>query len=469
MRNLLKSKLKSIALVALLALPLSVGGSIAQENPQANPWPAAAPAKPFNLPTVNRSQLDNGLTAIYVPFGIVPKVTVQVRIQTGNLNEKGLVWIADLAADMLKEGANGISGSDLALKAAEMGGDISISTSSNTTTLTLSVLFEHGKAAVGLLADLVMRPDFPEAEFDRLKQGYIRNLSVSKTQPRSLASEAFFAELYPDHPYGVIFPTEVALNGYTLDDAKAYYETNFGAKRTDIYVVGQFNDGEMRVAINTAFGNWAPGPEVLTLDPVAKTERLVKVIDREGSAQSTIYLGLPTLLVPDPDYTKMDVMNTLLGGAFGSRITRNIREDKGYTYSPRSSLTGNVGSRYWAEVADVTSENTGDSVREITWEIKNLQDNAPDAAELNGIKNYMAGIFVLRNGSRGGIINQLGFVKLHGLDDTYLSGYTDRVMAITAADVQNMAKTHLDLDMMTLVVVGIEADVKEQLAKIGWK
>ena len=348
-----------------------------------------------------------------------------------------------------------------------MGGDISISTSSNVTTLSLDVLSEHGPAAIALLGDILMKPDFPEAAFSRLKQGYLRNLTVSKTSPRSIASEAFMAELYPDHPYGTIYPTEEALSGYTLDTAKTYYEQNFGAKRTDIYIVGQFDQAAMKAAVSDVFAGWKTGPDVLDMPPTAKTERLVKVIDRPGSSQSTIYLGLPVALVTDEDYTKMSVMNTMLGGAFSSRITHNIRENKGYTYSPRSSLSGAVGSRFWAEVADVTSEHTGDSLKEIVWEVKNLQDNTPADAELAGIQNYMAGIFVLRNGSRGGVVSQLAFVKLHGLDSDYLSGYVDRVMAATPADIQAMAQKYLNVDDMTLVVVGIEESVKEQLAKIG--
>ena len=335
-----------------------------------NPWPKAGPAKAFNLPVVQREMLDNGLTGIYVPFGVVPKVTVVMQVQTGNLNEEGKVWVADLAADMLKEGAGGVSGSVLSLRAAEMGGNISISTSSNVTTFSLDVLSEHGPAAIALLGDIVMKPDFPETEFDRLKQDYIRNLTVSKTSPRSIASEVFMAELYPNHPYGTIFPTEEALSGYTIDDAKAYYRQNFGAKRTDIYIVGQFDHEEMKTAVKDTFATWLAGPAVLDMPPMPKTERLVKVIDRPGSSQSTLYLGLPVALVTDADHTKLNVMNTLLGGAFSSRITRNIREDKGYTYSPRSSLSGAVASRYWVEVADVTSEHTGDSLKEIIGRLK---------------------------------------------------------------------------------------------------
>ena len=467
MNNAMNRNLKNFLFSAALVLSIGISGSATAFDGD-NPWPKAGPAKAFTLPVVGREALDNGLTGIYVPFGAVPKVTIQLRVQTGNLNEEGKVWVADLAADMLKEGAGGASGSALALRAAEMGGNISISTSSNVTVLSLDVLSQHGPEAVALLGDIVMKPDFPEGEFTRLKQGYLRNLAVSKTSPRSIASEAFMAELYPDHPYGQIFPSEEALTGYTIEDAKSYYRQNFGAKRTDIYIVGQFDDRAMKAAVKDVFAQWAVGPDVLEMLPEPKTERLVKVIDRPGSSQSTLYFGLPVALITHADYTKLNVMNTLLGGAFSSRITRNIREDKGYTYSPRSSLSGAVGSRYWAQSADVTSEHTGDSLKEIVWEIKNLQDNTPALSELSGIQNYMSGIFVLRNGSRGGIIGQLAYVKMHGLDSDYLSSYVDRVTAITPDDIQAVAQKYLSVDDMTLVVVGVEEDVKAQLAKIGF-
>jgi predicted Zn-dependent peptidase len=183
--------------------------------------------------------------------------------------------------------------------------------------------------------------------------------------------------------------------------------------------------------------------------------------------QSTINLGVPA---PDPshaDYTRMEVTDALLGGSFGSRITSNIREQKGYTYSPTSVVSARYRTAYWMETADVTTDKTGASLTEIFGEVDRLRREAPPAAELRGIQNYVAGIFTLRNGSRAGVAGLLQFIDLHGLADDYLSGYVRRVMAVTPEDVRRTAETWLVPDRMTLVVVGDKKTVEPQVAPFG--
>jgi zinc protease len=158
------------------------------------------------------------------------------------------------------------------------------------------------------------------------------------------------------------------------------------------------------------------------------------------------------------------VTNALLGGAFGSRITTNIREQKGYTYSPNSSVATHVKDAYWAEQADVTTNVTGASITEIYKEIDRLRNEAPPTTELEGIKNNMAGVFVLQNGSRGGVTGQLQFVSLHGLPEDYLTGFVRRVMSVTPSDVQETARKYLDPAKMTMVVVGDRKTVEPQIA-----
>ena len=182
-----------------------------------------------------------------------------------------------------------------------------------------------------------------------------------------------------------------------------------------------------------------------------------------AAAQSTIYVGLPTIDPSNADYIPLQVMNTLLGGSFGSRITANIREAKGYTYSPLGTLSARYKDAYWAEIADVTTAVTGPSIKEILYEVDRLRKEAPSAAELQGMKDYMAGIFVLRNSSRQGIISQLAYIDLHQLGDDYLSKYVQNVYAVTPEQVQQMAQKYLDSSKMTIVVVGDKSKIADQL------
>jgi predicted Zn-dependent peptidase len=317
---------------------------------------------------------------------------------------------------------------------------------------------------IRLVADVVRNPALPASELPRLKANRLRSLAVQRSQPGSLAQERFAQVLYGDHPYGRYFPTEAQLQGYTIEQVRAFHAANYGAARSHLYVVGVFDQAAAERAARDAFGSWAAGPPPTKNPPTPTAKRSVALIDRPNAVQSTLVLGLPVPDASSKDYTALVVTDALLGGAFGSRITSNIREQKGYTYSPGSVVNTHATDAYWAENADVTTNVTGASLTEIFKEIDRLRSEAPPAQELGGIKSNLAGVFVLQNGSRAGIASQLQFVNLHGLGEDYLTNYVKRVMAVTPSDVQRIAKDYLDPSKMTLVVVGDRKTVEPQLA-----
>jgi predicted Zn-dependent peptidase len=169
----------------------------------------------------------------------------------------------------------------------------------------------------------------------------------------------------------------------------------------------------------------------------------------------------------DSNYVPLEVTDGLLGGTFGSRITTNIREDKGYTYSPYSYIDTKQRASDWSENADVTTAVTGASLKEIFSEIDRLRTAAPAPDELRGIENNLVGIFILQSSSRAGLAGRLAFVDLHGLSDEYLTGYVRHVLSVTPEQVQHMAQRYLQPDHMQLVVVGDKKVVQEQLAPWG--
>jgi zinc protease len=197
--------------------------------------------------------------------------------------------------------------------------------------------------------------------------------------------------------------------------------------------------------------------------PKPVTKKSFGLVERPGAPQSTIYVGLPILNPYDKDYVKMVVTNSLLGGSFASRITANIREKKGYTYSPYSQVSSRYRDAYWVEVADVGTDVTGAALKEILGEVNRLATEPPPQEELKGIQNYLAGTFVLQNSTPGGIIGQLSNLKLHGLPDSYLSNYVKNVYAVTPQDVQQITSKYIRADDMTLVVVGDKKKVEEQM------
>lgn len=457
----------AVCLILLGFLSLQPALALAQQTQKEQP-PAGATPKPSTLPQKQTFTLKNGLRVTLVPYGSVPKVTVRAVVRAGSLNETAeQVWLASLTGTMLKEGTTTRTAEQIAQEAAQMGGSINVGVGADQTNVSGDVLSEFGPQLVALIADVMQRPLLPATELPRLKNDRLRQLTIARTQPGQLATERFRQVVYPNHPYGRVFPTEQMIQGYTIENIQKFYKDNFGAARTTLYVAGRFDAAAMKKAITQAFEGWTRGSQPLIDIPKPVSARTLHLIDRPGAAQSTIFVGLPVVDPSSPDYIPLQVMDALLGGSFASRITSNIREAKGYTYSPNSQVSTRYRDAYWVEVADVTTAVTGPSLKEIFYEIDRLRREPPTEDELQGIKNYLAGIFVLQNSNRQGVINQLAFLDLHGLDEKYLTTYVQKVFAITPKDVQRVAQTYLIDDKMTLVVVGDRGKIADQLGPFG--
>jgi predicted Zn-dependent peptidase len=424
--------------------------------------PAPGEPRDFRIPPrIGRTQA-NGLNVTFVEWGSIPKANVTAVVRAGNLNEGDATWLADLTGELLKEGAGNRNASAIAEEAASMGGSVNISVGPDLTTISLDVLSEHAPRAIALIGDLLRRPQLPESELARIKRDFERQLALAKSEPDSLANEAFLALIYPHHPYGKLFPSEAQLDAYSIEDIRRFYRENFGAARTRLYVAGRFDRATLDPAIDSAFGDWAPGAPPLTLPPQPAAKKQIRLIDRPDAEQSTIFLGLPAIDPSHADYLEVSLMDSMLGGEFSSRITSNIRENKGYAYSPSSDLMVRYRTGYWVQQADVTTAATGPALTEIYAEIERLRREPPSAAELKGMQNYRAGVFVLQNATRGALINQLAFLDLHGLPEEFLTNFVQNIHAITAEQVSAAAQAYIRPDDMTLVIVG-------DLDKIRWQ
>ncbi|HKY60451.1 MAG TPA: pitrilysin family protein [Gemmatimonadota bacterium] len=450
-----------IAVTLLAAVP-----ALAQEDREVPP--EGGEPRDFRLPETRSFTLDNGMEVTLAPYGWLPKATVQLVVRSGNVNEaEEQVWLADLTGDLMMEGTASRTGRQIAEDAARIGGSVDVSVGPDETTVGGDALSEYATDLVALVADIARNPAFPATELDRLVADRVRQLSIARSQPQQIALERFRALMYPGHPYGRIFPTQAMLEGYTIEDARAFHGMNWGAARAHLYVSGRFDEAAVESAAREAFGDWGAGPAPVVDVPEPVSERKIVLIDRPGAVQSTVYLGLPVLDPSDPDWIPQGVMNSLLGGSFNSRITTNIRETRGYTYSPFSQVSARFKDAYWVEVADVTTDVTGASLKEIFHEIDRLQAEPPPEEELQGIQNYMAGTFVLTNSSPSGIINVLRFLDLHGLDRGYLTDYVQNVYAVTPEEVSGIAREVLDDERMLIVIAGDVAVITDQVRPYG--
>jgi zinc protease len=447
-------KIRLLLSTILIGLFTGFAGVQAQNGFPSEP-PKGGEPKPFRVPETNTLTLDNGMRFTAAPYGKLPKATVQLIIETGAVHEADSQHgITDLLADLLQQGTQELDAKALSKKMANMGGELSISVGNNQTFIRGSVLSEYAPELISLMADVIQEPALPESELERIKNNMIRSIAVNQSRPQVQASLAFNNVIYGDHPYGRSLPEKEQIQGYTIDDITTFFEENYGAKRSHLYVSGVFDEAMAESAMRESFNGWKEGPERMIPKPDPKAKRETVVIDRPDAPQSTIVLGLPVVDPSNEDYLKMQVMNTLLGGAFSSRITSNIREDKGYTYSPRSVVDTEYRAATWYEQADVTSNVTGASIHEIIKEIKRLQEEAPGENELEGIKNYSSGIFVLQNSTPSGIISQLNFLELHDLDRSFLTDRVQRIYAMSPEDIQNVTAKYLKVNDMTLVIVG---------------
>ncbi|WP_340066654.1 pitrilysin family protein [Ascidiimonas aurantiaca] len=452
--------MKNIFILVLLSI---FTGTALHAQEKELPPPGGEP-KDFTLPEKEVVMLDNGLRLVMIPYGSIPKATINVIVKTGNIHEKeDQVWLCDLMGDLMQEGTDSLNAKQIADKMAGMGGNLGVSVSNHNLSLGSSVLYEFAPDAISLIADVLRNPGWPESEVERLKNNIKRNVTVSLSNPQSQARASFFSTLYPDHPYGRVFPSVEMIDSYQVENVKAFYDANVGAQRTTVYVAGKFDKTAVEKAVRDAFQDWKKGPENQYPAATVSAVPSVQVIDRPNAPQSTILYGLPVVDPSHPDYVALDVTNSILGGSFGSRITSNIREDKGYTYSPSSSIDSRYRSAIWAERADVTTEFTGASLQEINNEIIRLQNEPPTEEELDGIKKYESGLFVLQNSTPGGIIGQLNFLDIHGLDESYLKNLVKNINAVTPEQIQEMTQKYIQPDKMTLVVVGDKKQVEEQL------
>jgi len=456
----MNTKMKKFGLLAIAGIMMGVAPTVAQKQAP----PEGGPPKAFTVPANETYTLPNGLRVTLVPYGIIPKAAISLSVDAGEINEGSTrVGVAGLTTDLMKEGTEKQSAQQVAEAAARMGSTLDVRAGKDQTKLAIDVLQEFAPDAVKLLAEVAQHPRLPQSELDRLKNDALRQIALQNSQPQTIALVRFRKILYGDHPYATVVPTESDIKKLTIQDVRDFYAGNFGAQRAHLYVAGIFDAAAVKKAIAESFGSWSKGPARLENVPVLKPQHVLDVTDRPGAPQSTLIVGLPVPPATSPDAVPLGVTNALLGGSFNSRITANIREQKGYTYSPRSEISRRYHDGYWAETADVTTQYTGPSLKEIFGEITRMQKEPVSDAELKGIQNYLSGLFVIQNSSRSALIGQLENVDFQGLGENYLKTYVFRVNAVTPAVVQKITRDYIKPEEMTIVVVGDKSKISDQL------
>jgi predicted Zn-dependent peptidase len=467
--------IKRLTVVTFCLLLGVVGaiGSLDAQAPDRSRLPVAGPAPALKLPAIQKRQLGNGLPVWIVEHHEVPVVQVNLLVLSGTGDDPaGRFGIASLTAAMLTEGAGPRSSLELADAIDFLGADLNASSGVDSSGIRLHVPVTRLADALPLMADVAQRPTFPREELERLRQQRLITLLQSRDDPDSIASLAFSRVIYgPSHRYGTaLMGTADTIKAFTPDDLRAFYQSAYRPENSTLIVVGDVVPDKVLPLLEAQFGKWkgqgtAVAKVALPAVP-APTSRQLVVIDKPGAAQSQIRIGSVAVPRSTPDFFPIQVMNTVLGGAFSSRLNLNLRERNGYTYGANSRFDMRKFAGPFVAAAGVQTDKTAEALTEFFNELKGMLAAVP-ADELARAKNYVALRFPTTFETTSDISGRLEALVVYDLPDDYYSTYVQMIQAVTAADVQRVAAKYLQPDRVTVVVVGDKKTIDPRIRALN--
>jgi zinc protease len=423
--------------------------------------PSLAPIS-FDIAQPHRATLANGLRVVLFEEERLPLISYRLAFYTGDINDTdGNIGITSAISSMLTEGTREYSSQQLAEKIERLGASISANASDDFTIVAASALSLYNSDVLRLLAEVVLRPTFPESELDLYRRNTVEHLKFQRSQPGFLAGEQAARLIFGHHPYARVSPKPEDIEKLDRRELARRHAATFVPNNALMIVVGDIKQAELMDELNSLFGDWEPGEvNVDTFEePPERTERTLTIVDRPGSAQSNIVIGNLGVKRTDPDYFSLLVMNQVLGAGASSRVFMNLREEKGYTYGAYTRLDAKRLTGSFEATAEVRTPVTGDSLKEFFYELDRIRNDRVGDEELADAKNFLTGVFPLRAETQEGLTNLLVNQYLYGLPDDYLQTYRDNIAAVSADDVQRVAQKLIRPDQMAIVIVGDAEEV----------
>jgi predicted Zn-dependent peptidase len=459
-------------LLSLLLAVCAVPALAAEKKPLPAELPPFGEDKPLPVPRIAESKLTNGLTVWLVPREGFPRLTAVLAVRGGTAADpKGAEGIAELLADTVREGTKARTSRAIAEELQAVGADLGSFAGADAIYLNVSGLSSGAPKMIEVLADVARHAAFPAEEVELAKGNALQGLMARESTPEFLAQKALARAVYGEHPYRVVAPSKEALQAATPAQLAQEHARRFRPDRALLVVVGAFDVGAANAAIQKHFGAWAAAAGAASTaetpaSPAAGARRLL-LVSRPGSVQSLLLTGRPVATVTDPAYYPLLVANTIVAGSFGSRLVENIREDKGYTYSPGGGVSTRAKGGLLTMRADVRSDVTAAALTEMFYEQDRLASTTPTEEELSRAKRYQAGLYLLRNQIQGAVAQTLASNWVNGLPPGALGEFVTQVNAVTAAQVREAGRAFYPSSRQTVVVVGDAAKVKEELAPFG--
>ena len=432
--------------------------------------PALAPERPVTWPKRTRARLSNGLEVILAEAHSIPKFHGELFFRSGNAAAVHRApGLAEMTAIVARTGTAKLVSRQIEEDLRRIGADLSSNAGADTSEISFSGLSEFAKPLLGLVNELAREASFPQAEFERERRQKLEEVKMQRTEPDFLASERLRKVLFGAHPYAQVAPSEAQVAAYKREDLQAVYREFYTSENALLLLVGDFDSSEMLKTAENVFGKWTgKKPEVpAAAAPANPRGRRVHLVHVPGAVQTQILAGCHAITRKHPDWVKLGLTNSLYGGAFNSRLVMNIREDKGYTYSPRSGVNALRQHGYFSVSAAVRNEVVAAALTEIFYEMDKLRSLPVPEAEFADAQNYLSGVFSIGLATQDGLLSQLSVVALNELPDDYLETYRQRVRGLTPQDVLATARKYLDSANMQIVVVGDRAQIGSQAALFG--
>jgi predicted Zn-dependent peptidase len=461
------------ALIGALLAPAPVSLAQTQQAPAApdrSHAPAPGPPPALRLPPIQRLQLGNGVPVFLVERHKVPLVQALVVFRGGASSDpQSRPGLAGLTASLLDRGAGSRSALEISDIADYLGASLSAGAGWDATTVGVNVPSSRLEPALSLLGDVILHPTFPAEEVERVRAELLTEILQWRDDPEEISSIAFAKSVFAGHTYSHnVEGDAAAVRAVTLDEIRRFHRERYVPGSAAIVVAGDAEAGTLLPLLERTFGAWkaSAGTPASTGVPAPArqiSKRRVILVDMPDSAQSQIVIGRVGPARSTPDFFALVVTNTILGGSFTSRLNHNLRETKGYTYGASSQFDFRLSTGPFLASAAVQTDKTGASLTEFFKELEGIRAEVP-ADEVARAKNYTARRFPAAFETSGQLAGRVRDQFVYGLPPDYFNTYVARIEAVTAQDIQRVARQWIDPAGMVVVIVGdrkkVEAEVR---------